>query len=385
MNNKLTHRQAQNGAVSLFVVVFAALLMTVVTVGFVQLMVKDQQQATASDLSQSAYDSAQAGVEDAKRLLLALKACGDSSSATCDQYRQAIADGNCSTLADANIVSDTGGETLIEQDSGNDAILDQAYTCVKIDPDTEDYTRPLQQNKSLVVPLKSVGEFDRIEISWFTSEDAGGNTVALNGAGQTPLPPIGDKWTSNMPSLLRAQLIQTGESFQLYDFDDTGDDNKSNANTLFLYPGLIGSDTGDFLLNARRSATTAPTPVKCEPNFNSSVRYACKMTIALPAPKNGSLVNRGAYLRLSALYNDAQIQLKLRNSSTGNYVDFKSVQPKVDATGRANDLFRRVEARVELTGSMPYPEAAVDIAGNLCKNFFVTDNRDDYDSVSCTP
>lgn len=379
MSNKMSHRYRQNGAVSLFVVIFAALLMTVVTVSFVQLMVKDQEQATASDLSQSAYDSAQAGVEDAKRLLLALQACGDSTDAQCVRYRQAVQDANCSTLSDAQIVEASDGETMIEQSSG-DVLLDQAYTCVKIDLDTEDYARTLPRNTSLIVPLKGVAEFNRVEISWFTSSDARGNTVTLNGAGQVPLPPLDTtKWAATTPSLLRTQLIQTGESFQLDDFDDA-----SGASTVFLYPGAIGSNTGDFSLNGRRSPLTAPTPVRCEPNFNSGVRYACKMTLTLPAPKNGSLLNRGAYLRLSTLYNDARIQLRLV-AVDDSYVDFKAVQPAVDSTGRANDLFRRVRSRVELTGSMPYPEAAVDIAGNLCKNFFVTDNPGDYSNTVCTP
>lgn len=378
MNKKIAHNNSQSGAVSLFVVVFAALLMTVVTVGFIQLMVKDQQQATASDLSQSAYDSAQAGVEDAKRLLLALQACGSSGDIKCEQYRSAIASGACSTLSDANIVASTGGETLIEQGSGDDAALDQAYTCVTINPNPEEYRRPLLRNQSLVVPLRAVGEFNRVEISWFTRGNAGGNAVALESADTVLLPPVDDKWWgSSKPPLLRAQLIQTGESFQLNDFEDT-----AGASTLFLYPRTTGSETGDFTLNARRSPTTAPTPVKCQPNFNTR-NYACKMTLALPAPKNGSLMNRGANLRLSSLYNDTQIEIKLLDAA-GEYVNFNSVQAEVDSTGRANDLFRRVKARVELTASMPYPEAALDIAGNLCKEFFVTDDPGEYYST-CTP
>ncbi len=57
----------QRGAVSIFAVVFSALLLTILTVGFIRLMVSAQQRAINNDLSQSAYDAALAGVEDAKR------------------------------------------------------------------------------------------------------------------------------------------------------------------------------------------------------------------------------------------------------------------------------------------------------------------------------
>jgi Tfp pilus assembly protein PilX len=388
----------QAGAVSLFVVIFAALLMIIVTVSFVQLMVKEQQQATSNDLSQSAFDSAQAGVEDAKRLLLLDQACRNNTApatVNCATIASALTPApgqsstSCDALAKAGIVGETNNETVIQQNESdtNSASLNQAYTCVKIGVNTDDYKGSLSVNGSGIIPIRGVSEFDTIELSWFSQDDVSSVTDKTIGFPTTgadvSLPRMGTKWQANYPSLMRTQLMQMGGSFKLSDFDDSQAGNKSDANTLFLYPSATGVSNEDFALDARRSPTNTPHQVKC----NSSLvdgEYACQATIKLPSPIDGNTVNRNAYLRLTSLYNGAHYKIRLKKGAT--YVQFNQVQPLVDSTGRADDIFRRVQARVELTGDFTYPEAAIDMQGNLCKNFSVTDKDADFSgTTTCTP
>lgn len=388
----------ESGAVSLFVVIFAALLMMIVTVSFVQLMVKDQEQATSNDLSQSAYDSSQAGVEDAKRLLLLAQQCRNNTapgSVNCVAIEAALTPAagesstSCDALSQAGLVGQTNDETIIQQNEGdtNSAALNQAYTCVKIGVNTDDYKNSLPVNGSGVVPIRGVDEFDTVELSWFSKDDTSSTTDQSIGFPSTgasvSLPRMGEQWQFNYPSLMRVQLMQMGGSYKLSDFDDSQAGNKSNANTLFLYPSATGVANEDFALDARRSPTNSPHQVRCNASFVDG-EYACQATIRLPVPIDGNTINRNAYLRLTSLYNGSHYKLRLKRGAT--YVQFNGVQPLIDSTGRADNVFRRIQARVELSGDFTYPEAAVDMQGNLCKNFSVTDKEADYSgTTTCTP
>lgn len=379
----------------MFIVIFATLLITVITISFVQLMTREQSQATASDLSQSAYDSAQAGVEDAKRVLLLNQACEAgtvSGSVSCATIASAIASNKCNTVASVfGNSSDT--ETIVQQsDGGRSSQLDQAYTCVKIDVNTDDYKGEIVVNQSNIVPLRSAGSFDTIEVSWFSREDVSEGTVNIafpGSAGRVTLPQVGAQWKTNHPAMLRTQFMQTGSSFTLDSFNESQDGGKSNANTLFLYPaapGAGGTNATSFALDARRVAVpgNAPRLVACKNSFAGTEQYVCTSRISLPSPINGDNANRNAFLRLSALYNGTHYSVKLYNGST--LVQFSNVQPAVDSTGRANDMLRRVQARVELKGDFLYPDAAIDIMGDLCKDFTVTDKPADFlNTTTCTP
>lgn len=392
-------RSNQSGAVSIFIVIFSAVLITVISISFIRLMIQNQQNATTTDLSQSAYDSAQAGIEDAKRLLVTYeKLCTKTASpdARCASLERLLrVDTPCNTIQEAGIAGNPGDKEVLVKQSENDAALQQAYTCVKAMIDTDDYIGAANTGASRIVPLKGTGDFNQVILEWYSqvdlqdASDAPGER-AIELSTDFALPKLKD-WPKNKPSLMRAQLMQFGPSFKLSDFDKTGD-GASNAHTLFLVPSTAGHDVdhpADFAADTRMSQTTGSLqPVACERTFSTSTvdkNFACSVKILLPNVVGSTNTERTAYLRLDPIYNSlTHFSIKLQKDNTP--VKFKDVQPIVDSTGRANDLFRRIQSRVELENDLfPYPESAIDITGSLCKTFLVTDKASDYSPGLCDP
>lgn len=382
-------KNKQRGAVSLFIVVFSALLITVVTIGFVDIMVKDQQQASTTDLSQSAYDSAQTGVEDAKRAIVRYQNICNSGG-DCPTAAAQINSQTCNAAVEKlSDVTVSGSEIAIQTGSNTNA-LDQAYTCTKISLDTVDYLGKLAANESNLIPLSSgANSFDTIQIQWFSLKDLASTNndyhVDLQATNGFPLLQQ-SIWGLNRPSILQAQLIQFGSGgFKLSDLD-TSDTNNSGVSTLFLYPSAVGLNSKSFAIDGRKTATDMQL-IKCLPSLNSG-GYACSTSISLRHVAGGASGSI-ATLRLSALYNGSNYRITLLDSTKpagSNQVAFSGVQPEIDSTGRANNLFRRVQTRVESRDvNFPYPDDIV--TGNICKNFMVTDNPLDYNDYNniCTP
>lgn len=389
----------QRGAVSLFSVIFAMLLMSVVTISFLRIMVADQTEATNNDLAQSAYDSAEAGVEDAKRALIwYVNQCKSGSASACSTAQLAISSSTCNVaIRTANGWTETNGEIKVQQSAqvdeatgvSVDQALDQAYTCVTLQLNTDDYVSTVAANQSIIVPLKGTNTFNSVKVEWFSQEDlsTAGGTAKPDNTATSPKPMV-KNWPTDRPAVLRTQLMQVGSSFTLTDFDSVTSDSKSDANTVFLYPSTSGVNNTSFIerdpriRNEAATPNSSPLPVSCEANIPSG-GYSCAVTLALPIPvgaSNRNESNTTTYLRLTSLYTASHVRVSL-----GDGAQFKEVQPIVDSTGRANNVFRRVQSRVNLydTSSFPYPDGALDVSGDLCKDFGITDTE--YFAGSCTP
>ena len=394
--------QRQSGAVSLFMVIFAMLLMSVVTISFLRIMTNDQSQASGNDLAQSAYDSAEAGVEDSKRALVwYIQQCKSGNAAACATARTAISSTECNrAIRTANGWNASNGEIKVQQssvvDEGTgqsiDQALDQAYTCATIKLDTDDFLASVSADQSILIPLSGKAPFSTVNVQWFSEDD-------LSSAGARAAPDTSSTnpkylltratWPTNRPSVLRTQFMQVGANFKLTDFDATTATSQSNTNTVFLYPSTTGVSSTELTQRDVRAnpagdsvpagSNSAPLPTRCVAAIPSG-GYSCSVTLTLPNPVGASDRNNAtAFLRLTSFYVGTHVRVTLGGTQ------FNGVQPIVDSTGRANDVFRRVESRIDLydTTMFPYPEAAVDVSGNLCKDFGITDTK--YLPGSCTP
>lgn len=387
--------EKQRGAAAIFIVVFFAILISIISLSFLRIAVQDQQQASSNDLSQSAFDSANAGLEDSKRALSWYNAHCPLNTApaladqtNCTAYITAftkpnprcnIADiiHNTNTLPYTNTTTPTGTEVAVTSTAA-DSKLDQAYTCTTITTQTKDFRGDANNGKSdTLIPLRTVGNLpiDTVELNWSTNRNPTPLTPTYPNPVTKELP--NSAWSPNTPPIMRFELIPALRG-NININDVNGD-----AKTVFLYPAISGSSTiglaaADLgrtttpsLLAAEK--TTAPNLARCQASIPSG-EFACSVRVNLSGvfATGGNAGNTDYFLRLTAIYNNADYQIRLLDAGGTTLRLFNNVEPQIDATGRANDIFRRIQSRVRnITNSNPLTDGGFDITQGLCKNFNV--------------
>ena len=404
--------QFKRGATSIYVVIVVMLLLTVVTASFIRIIISEASKTTGDDLAQSAYDSALAGVEDAKLALKKYYDCnvdaetaeGEECSAVIAAFNTGLgaADvtdptspryGYCDVVGEAlGRISSTDSvkEVLIKENNTSrnaNSHVTQAYTCIMIDNTLGDYRSVLNSSTPFrIIPLKTAdpSSITGLRISWYSGED--GDFRTLSFGNKDYFKPYGQPLST--PPTISAQLIQSAPSFSLSQFESNSD-NTTNSGTVFLVPTDNDSATthlqSSVLVNSHdHSSLNAPQKVYC--NKNTADEFACSVSISLPKPVGSDSRNKDTfYLILNLPYDQPQttFSVQLCKDTGGTcqgenaVADFIDAQIAIDATGRANDMYSRIEARVEFTDLFyPYPRYAAEGTGSdersINKNFYVT-------------
>ncbi len=407
--------RTRRGATSLYVVIFTTLLLGIITLSFIRIIISEAGQTSNTDLSQSAYDSALAGVEDAKVALLNYHQCLSGGASingqSCDQIISAMQTGIAEESCD--VVRDTLGrgsnsngnsevviqESSVGQDGNSSSELSQAYTCVKVAENLEDYRSTLSSSsRTRIVPIRTSDNnaIKSVKVRWYSdinySTTSGMNYISDNSSSATRKFPSLNKNNPYTPPVLSVQFYQTDETFNLLDLYTSDGGNTTDRAEVFLYP--TKENVSNTISRQDFAATNNKTPganhvfkIKCDglgSGTNNDREFACEAVINLPRPFNNGNRNEGAtFLRVGLPYGlpttDFSVSLYTSDNAAGPVASFDGVQARIDSTGRANDLYRRIETRVELVDVYyPYPEFTVQAEStdddSTKKNFYITTN-----------
>lgn len=393
--------KSKKGAAAFYVVIFTTLLLSVITMSFIRIMISEATKSTNDDLSKSAYDSALAGIEDAKVSLVKYHQCLDQGYTankggnTCERIIWFMQQGGCDTVSQIlgrNAENGGVGEVRVKEGSlndGNSLGMEQAYTCVKISEDLGDYRSQVNSNNRVrIIPLRTaegINTVTGIKFEWFATKNTGSRTFA-------GFPTRSDMQNEGIPPVL-LDLYQTDTTFSLGELSVNNNGGTGTDHASLLFHPTIGAKnyvtpiTAAKVLDSSDKSDNAPIEVNC----NNESDFKCQTYIAFPATYNGGARHEAtSFIRVELPYgtpsadfaitlctgNATGVSLEHMCDTTANFL---GVQAQVDSTGRANDLFRRVEARVELIDTnFPYPEFAIQLTGDsgevLSKNFWVTRN-----------
>ena len=295
------------GVASFYLVIFATLVFGIVTLSFTNIILTETQRSSSSDLSQSAYDAALAGIEDAKTLLGIYNTCKADASGTISPFGYNCSElvskleGSGSTIglfdsAPCDIVPQAlgrtteEGEVIIQEDySGTESdpnALDEAYTCVKINrgeevPKYYGYLSPNEPTR--IIPMSSIDakEAVGIKVYWERNSESQGKRSLLEtcfgGCKVLPLPSLDSQLAiSGRSSTVSAQtaippitveVFQTDEEFSLYELDTNKKVNGKSVGSdhvmAMLYPSTTGFSNAVGTVTGRGSGVT---------DFNSCAR-----------------------------------------------------------------------------------------------------------------
>ena len=413
----------KKGAASFYIVAFSTLILIIVAVSFIGIIVSEIARTSNDDLSQSAYDSALAGVEDAKLAFYNYQKCieenpsladtdgeapDDESELSCGNIVYLMKNNDCDMVAKIlgrKINEDEDGEkrgVLIQEESEGGNNMQQMYTCVTMKTDLSDYRATLSASDPVkVIPAKfdavAADNIQSVTISWFSENNAsmmpGGEDSLkysdLNSNG------IFDGSNEVVPTIALG-MVQTGNDFSLSDFDVTKGE-QTDRGMIYLVPTNDKpnrDDDGkykvtednvvpvDGLLKSNDKRTKKlPYVVSC--GGGEGQEFICSATVELPKPIGGTR-NNDTFMFIVALPYGPSTDFALEfecgedeSACTETVVNedgtstekqtkpkLKDVQVSIDSTGRANDLYRRVEVRLSpANAANPYALYGIQLLG----------------------
>ena len=418
------NKKFRRGAASFYIVAFSTLILMIVAASFAAVIISEVTRTSNDDLSQSAYDSALAGVEDAKLAYYSYENCrsadgkmpaavapNDDTTITCGELVWYMEHPDCNMVG--NMLGRSKNDVVAVEETNTDASnnMQQYYTCVEIQDSLKDYRGTLSASNIIKVMRakfdddatttpenRIANKIEKVKISWYADTDYEGNLTSdgytnISSDNKVVFPTLATKAAT--PPTISIAMVQTGLEFDINSFETTQGD-QTNRGMLYLVPtsdvdvakttvnnnhkGTVYEDhtskisASGFKKSNDKTAQNLPYTVYCGEADKSE--FACSALIDLPRPIGGTRNSETFMFVVGLPYGKAgksnQVTFALEffcadgvkcgeNTVVGengetttestSQANLKGVQVQVDSTGRANDLFRRVETRLEDKGS----------------------------------
>lgn len=364
----LNNRKSEQGVVSLLTVIFFMIFISLITVGFISIVIADQRQTIDNDLSASALAAARSGVEDGKRMLLycttinpGAPGCTEAlnSQDNCNAFNAASGAAAYSLATSLSVPVNTSGEGVTGGASASP--YQQYFTCLTIQTKTPYITTPLNSDSDVIKPLKTVAPFTKLKVSW-----SGVGSYLQRGSSLAGWPTL-SAWNSAryMPVI----QLQTIPYTNLADLNSL----EAGTRTTYIVPcdaTCVLPSTDINLIDWRSAAgelRVGNAPITYAACTVLGSTYNCSTTLT----GYNSTPPQQYYVRVSLLY-ATSTTLTLSALDNNGVVNFDGVQPWIDVTGRTNDVFKRVRSEVGYQPVNPIPTNALTSAAPICKDMTVT-------------
>lgn len=306
-----TDSQNQSGFVAIFSVLVIMGILTLLVIGFSNITRQAQKRALDDHLSTQAFYAAESGI-----------------NMVTSSIASAVDKQDCTS----------GGSYSYDVDSGNGI----GISCILIDttpPDVEFSQVPVSgTGEPAVMLVDTPSTINTMVFEWDSSGCDGSPCPIANRPLLNNSPQLIDQavW-GNGVGILRVDLIPAGVSPADRDALVNG------GYTFFLYPTSAGGATS-MTMSPGLSGQGATLVTNC----TASGAYRCRATVTL-----ASSTSNAYYMRLLSHYNPVSVRSVVTNGS-GDAVELRNGQAVVDVTGRANDVYRRLQARVPLEPNAGY-------------------------------
>jgi Tfp pilus assembly protein PilX len=332
-------RKNEQGFASLLIGITLVIVLSLLTLGFAELMRNEQNQVTSRQLSSQAFYAAESGINDAAR---------------------ALGDGYATNKTTCPPLSVTPTSPVADKDLSDPNVdgTNSQWSCLLIDtsPKSLDYSSIGTDSPTTFLVKGDTGGIVNVKISWQDTSSAttAFRSVSGNSTGAFPTQAAWDT-PSNVTGMLRLALtgIPAGGGV-------TRASLISNTFNAFLYPAdstVSGSNIIPF--TTTQSANGSIVDGHC--STTNTPRY-CSVTITNIPASNAYLL-----FDLRSVYGATNVDI----SANGGTVGLVGAQSLVDSTGRALNVLKRIQVRIPSKDTYNAPDYAIESADSICKQLLV--------------